>query len=150
MPKERRDNLGKWDVHIFPAGSEESVWKTVYEYKTLPEDDTMIRQLLVSISATAILWLSSQCIGGDARAAELEIGRAATVITPNEQTGGVKPVSDDLHAKVLVLQQGDTTAAIVALDLPVVNRDVAMAIRKLAAERTRPSTHVAVQAEVKH
>lgn len=96
----------------------------------------MIRQLLISITAASFVCSLSLCAVADAGAAELHIGRSSTVITPNEQTGGVKPVLDDLHAKALVLQQGDTAAAIIALDLPVVSRDVVLAIRKRIAEHS--------------
>ena len=77
--------------------------------------------------------------------------RAVTVITPNEMTGGVKPVLDDLHAKALVLQLGDTTAAIVVLDLAVVNRPVVEAVRKLVAEHTPiPPGNVMISATHTH
>lgn len=69
-------------------------------------------------------------------AAELRAGRAATEITPTEKTGGVKRVLDELHAKALVLEKDDTVAAIVVLDLPVVNRPIAEGVRRLVAERT--------------
>ena len=111
----------------------------------------MFRQLLVSVLTAQLLWVSSQYIGGDARAAELHIGRASTVITPNERTGGVKPVLDGLHAKALVLQQDDTAAAIVALDLPVVNRDVVLAIRRRVAERSMiPAENIMISATHTH
>jgi len=69
-------------------------------------------------------------------AAELRVGRAATTITPTEKTGGVKPVLDELFAKALVLKKDDMVAAIVVLDLPVVNRRVVEAVRRLVEERT--------------
>ena len=69
-------------------------------------------------------------------AAELRVGRAATQITPTQKTGGVKQVLDELYAKALVLEKDDTAAAIVVLDLPVINRLVADGVRRLVAERT--------------
>ena len=111
----------------------------------------MIKQLLISMTAASFVGSLVLCAGSDAGAAELHIGRASTVITPNEQTGGVKPVLDDLHAKALVLQQGDTVAAIIALDLPVVNRDVVLAIRKRVAERSPiPAENIMISATHTH
>ena len=68
---------------------------------------------------------------------DLLVGRAAVAITPTEETGGVKPVLDELYAKALVLQKAETTAAIVVLDLPVLNRRIVEAVRLLVTERTQ-------------
>ena len=87
----------------------------------------------------------------NAAASELQIGRAATPITPTEKTGGVKRVLDELRAKALVLRKDDTTAAIVVLDLPVVSHAVVEAIRQRVEDRTAiPAGNVMISATHTH
>lgn len=84
-------------------------------------------------------------------AAELRVGRAATTLTPTEETGGVKPVVEDLYAKAVVLQLDDTIAAIGVLDLPVVNREVVNTVRKRVKERCAiPGSNVMISATHTH
>ena len=84
-------------------------------------------------------------------AAELRFGRAIVLITPTPETGGVKPVLDPIHAKAAVMEKDGTTAAIVVLDLPVVNRAVVKAVRQRAEESTGiPGGHIMISATHTH
>ena len=71
-------------------------------------------------------------------AAELKVGAAAVVITPPEGTPlagyynyrGTKSVLDDIYSKAIVLQVGDTKAALVVCDLISLPRHVVTEARR--------------------
>lgn len=89
--------------------------------------------------------------GSSLRAAEFQFGRAAVVITPTAETGGVKQVLDDLHAKAVVFEKDGTAAAMVVCDLPVVNRPLVDAARSLVEANTGiPASHIMISASHTH
>lgn len=68
---------------------------------------------------------------------------------PQERRGHV--VADDLNATVLVLRSGETTAAIIALDVCLIDEAETQAIREAVRERTGvPAAHVTVHASHTH
>ena len=77
---------------------------------------------IYAVELSVLLFVFMLCQGSlgshpsSAVADGLCIGRAAVSITPTEETGGVKPVLDELHAKAIVIQKDRTTTAIVVLD----------------------------------
>ncbi len=79
--------------------------------------------------STLLVWAT---ITITASAGDLRAGAAAVTITPPMGTPmagyyserGAQGVHDDLHAKAIVLEQGGTTAALVALDLIAAPRDL--------------------------
>ena len=92
-------------------------------------------------------------------AADLRAGRASVVITPpkgapmagyyyvrlNEGT------HDDLHSKALVIESGGSKAALVALDLASIPRDIVEDARRLIASSTSiPADHVMISATHSH
>ena len=111
-------------------------------YRSTSQAPTWRMKKMRAVTPFAFLFICLLRAGGfefdsaPVAAAELRIGRAAIPITPTEETGGVKRVWDELYAKAIVLQKDDTTAAIVVLDLPVVNRRVVEAVRQLVEQRT--------------
>jgi neutral ceramidase len=92
-------------------------------------------------------------------AADLQVGAASTVITPPEGTPlagyygfrGTKTVLDDIHAKAIVLQVGDTKAALVVCDLISLPRHVVTeARRQIEAVTGIPGAHVMISATHTH
>jgi hypothetical protein len=92
-------------------------------------------------------------------AADLRVGAAATVITPPEGTPlagyyserGSKTVLDDIHAKAIVLEVGDTKAALVVCDLISLPRHVVTeARRQIEAATGIPGGHVMISATHTH
>ena len=69
-------------------------------------------------------------------AAEFRFGRAEVKITPTTETGGVKPVLDELHAMAAVFEKDGKMAAMAGVDLPVVNRPVVEEARRLIEKET--------------
>jgi neutral ceramidase len=92
-------------------------------------------------------------------AAELRVGAAAVVITPPEGTPlagyyserGSKTVLDDIYAKAIVLELGDTKAALVVCDLISLPRHtVTEARRQIEAATGIPGSHVMLSATHTH
>src|SRR5262249_57707232 len=92
-------------------------------------------------------------------AAELRVGAAAVVINPPEGTPlagyysqrGSKTVLDDIHAKAIVLEVGDTKAALVVCDLISLPRHVVSeARRQVEAATGIPGAHVMISATHTH
>ena len=92
-------------------------------------------------------------------AADLRVGAAAVVITPPEGTPlagyysqrGSKTVLDDIHAKAIVLEVGDTKAALVVCDLISLPRHVVTeARRQIEAATGIPGKHVMISATHTH
>src|SRR5215211_2969198 len=92
-------------------------------------------------------------------AAELKVGAAAVVITPPEGTPlagyyserGSKTVLDDIYSKAVVLQAGDTKAALVVCDLISLPRHtVTEARRQIEAATGIPGGHVMLSATHTH
>jgi neutral ceramidase len=92
-------------------------------------------------------------------AADLRVGAAATVITPPEGTPlagyyserGSKTVLDDIHSKAIVLEVGDTKAALVVCDLISLPRHVVTeARRQIEAATGIPGSHVMISATHTH
>lgn len=93
------------------------------------------------------------------RAAELRVGAAATVLTPPEGTPlagyygfrGSKVVLDDIHAKALVLEVGDTTAVVVVCDLISLPRHTVNEARRQIEKATGiPGANVLLSATHTH
>src|SRR5262245_52650583 len=94
-------------------------------------------------------------LGVPAFAAELKVGAAATVITPPEGTPlagyyserGSKTVLDDIYSKAIVLEVGDTKAALVVCDLISLPRHIVTEARRLIEKETRiPGANVMISA----
>src|SRR5215213_3807653 len=94
-----------------------------------------------------------------ALAAELKVGAAAVVITPPAGTPlagyyserGSKTVLDDIYAKAIVLELGDTKAALVVCDLISLPRHtVTEARRQVEAATGIPAAHVMLSATHTH
>jgi hypothetical protein len=94
-----------------------------------------------------------------ALAAELRVGAAAVVITPPEGTPlagyyserGSKTVLDDIYSKAIVLEVGDTKAALVVCDLISLPRHVVTeARRQVEAATGIPGSHVMLSATHTH
>jgi hypothetical protein len=92
-------------------------------------------------------------------AAELRVGAAAVVINPPEGTPlagyysqrGSKAVLDDIRAKAIVLEVGDTKAALVVCDLISLPRHVVTeARRQVEATTGIPGAHVMISATHTH
>lgn len=92
-------------------------------------------------------------------AADLRVGAASTVITPPEGTPlagyygyrGTKTVLDDIRSKAIVLQVGDTKAALVVCDLISLPRHVVTeARRQIEAATGIPGAHVMISATHTH
>ena len=79
--------------------------------------------------STLLVWASLTIT---AAAGDLRVGAGAVTITPPVGTPmagyyserGAQGIHDDLHAKAIVLEQGGTTAGLVALDLIAAPRDL--------------------------
>jgi hypothetical protein len=90
----------------------------------------------------------------------LQAGAAEVVITPpvgtwlegyGARTSGSVGVHDDLHARALVVDDGETQAALVSCDLIGVDRHMTGAVRALVAQATDiPAEHVMVAATHTH
>jgi hypothetical protein len=102
----------------------------------------------------AVLLLSSPAL-----AAELQVGAAAVVINPPEGTPlagyysqrGTKSVLDDIYSKAMVLQVGETKAALVVCDLISLPRYVVTeARRQIEASTGIPGAHVMLSATHTH
>ena len=93
----------------------------------------------------AIHLLVLAAVAAPAWSQELRVGAAAESITPPAgipmagyyAERGAKGVHDDLYAKVIVLETGGTTAALVALDLMTTPRGLVEDARR-EIERSRP------------
>ena len=94
-----------------------------------------------------------------ALAAELRVGAAAVVINPPPGTPlagyysqrGTKTVLDDIYAKAIVLEVGDTRAALVVCDLISLPRHVVTeARRQVEAATGIPAAHVMLSATHTH
>lgn len=94
-----------------------------------------------------------------ALAAELRVGASAVVITPPEGTPlagyysqrGSKTVLDDIHSKAIVLEVGDTKAALVVCDLISLPRHVITEARRQIEAATKiPGSHVMISATHTH
>jgi hypothetical protein len=92
-------------------------------------------------------------------AADLKVGAASVAITPPEGTPlagyysqrGSKTVLDDIHAKAIVLEVGDTKAALVVCDLISLPRHVVTeARRQVEAATGIPGAHVMISATHTH
>jgi hypothetical protein len=92
-------------------------------------------------------------------AAELKVGAAAVVITPPEGTPlagyysfrGTKSVLDDIYSKAIVLEVGDTKAALVVCDLISLPRHVVTEARRQIEKATKiPGSHVMISATHTH
>ena len=92
-------------------------------------------------------------------AADLRVGAAATVITPPEGTPlagyysqrGTRTVLDDIYSKAVVLEVGDTRAALVVCDLISLPRHVVTeARRQIEAATGIPGGHVMISATHTH
>jgi neutral ceramidase len=90
----------------------------------------------------------------------LTAGSAAAIITPpvgtamegySARTDVSQGVHDDLHARALVLDDGDTAVAIVSCDLVGVDRRLVVEARDLASQKTGiPPGHILVAATHTH
>jgi neutral ceramidase len=90
----------------------------------------------------------------------LSAGSASAIITPpvgtamegySARTEGSQGVHDDLHARALVLDDGDTAVAIVSCDLVGVDRRLVVEARDLASAKTGiPPGHILVAATHTH
>jgi neutral ceramidase len=89
----------------------------------------------------------------------LRAGTAAVDITPplsldvagNLWTGPSRGVADPLYAKALVLEEGETRVALVALDLLGIERPDALLAANLVADRARiPADHVLISCTHTH
>jgi hypothetical protein len=92
-------------------------------------------------------------------AAELKVGAAAVAITPPEGTPlagyysmrGSKRVLDDIYSKAIVLEVGDTKAALVVCDLISLPRHVITEARRQIEKATGiPGAHVMISATHTH
>jgi hypothetical protein len=92
-------------------------------------------------------------------AAELKVGAAAVVITPPEGTPlagyysyrGTKSVVDDIYSKAIVLEVGETKAALVVCDLISLPRHVITEARRQIEKSTKiPGSHVMISATHTH
>jgi neutral ceramidase len=111
----------------------------------------------ICLSATICITSAALC----AAAAEpvFKAGAAASNITPQlgqNIVGGFAPspsknVHDELHARCLVLDDGQTKLALVVCDLLGIARQVSDEARKIIAERSNiPATHVLISATHTH
>ncbi len=110
---------------------------------------------LLTVFAFAVLC----CIATDVTAAELRAGAATSNITPEiglPIIGGFVPypsenIHDELHARCLVLDDGQTQLAIVVCDLLGFHRAVSEEARRLIQEKTGiPLEHVFISATHTH
>jgi neutral ceramidase len=114
----------------------------------------VIRALLVGICALTVAILPPQSYGAEllARVAVVDITppvpwRMSGYFYERVSTG----VMDPLHAKAIVLQQGDVSAALVFCDVIGMPRDVSQQARKQASEATGiPAENIAVAATHSH
>jgi neutral ceramidase len=105
------------------------------------------------------LGLALVLLAGPAFAAELRVGAAAVVINPPTGTPlagyysprGTKTVLDDIYAKAIVLEVGDTKAALVVCDLISLPRHVVTeARRQVEAATGIPASNVMLSATHTH
>src|SRR5262249_5286171 len=105
------------------------------------------------------LALISLVIASPLLAAELKVGAAAVVITPPEGTPlagyysyrGTKAVLDDIYSKAIVLEVGDTKAALVVCDLISLPRHIVTEARRQIEKATGiPGSHVMISATHTH
>jgi hypothetical protein len=102
----------------------------------------------------AVLLFASSAV-----AAELKVGAAAVVINPPPGTPlagyyserGAKTVLDDIYSKAIVLEVGDTKAALVVCDLITIPRHIVTeARRQVEAATGIPAAHVMISATHTH
>ena len=112
---------------------------------------------IVFILSTLIVWLPSA--NAQSAAKVFRAGAATSNITPplgSSINGGLidrraTHVHDELHARCLVLDDGQSKLAIAVVDSCVIPTDVVDAAKKIVAERTGiPATHVLVSATHTH
>jgi len=75
---------------------------------------------------------------------QLRAGAARVDITPTVgrwKPGGFPTIHDNLHARALVLESGDTTVAFVVCDLVIIRKDTADGAKAIAEEVTGISRH---------
>jgi hypothetical protein len=98
-------------------------------------------------------------VAGPAVAAELRVGAASVVINPPQGTPlagyyserGSNKILDDIHAKAIVLEVGDTKAALVVCDLISLPRHVVTEARRQIEAATKiPGAHVMLSATHTH
>ena len=114
---------------------------------------------LVIIAWTLLLFTATGLVAPDARAAELQAGAATSVITPDigePIIGGFVPfpsthIHDELHARCLVLDDGETRIAMVVCDLLGIGRNISDAARDIIAEKAGiPRERVLISATHTH
>jgi len=101
-------------------------------------------KVLVGIATLLVPVLGTLCGSGSTAAAELQAGAATACITPplgEPIVGGFHPfpaehIHDDLHARCLVLDDGETQLAVVICDLLGIHRSVSDEARRLIASET--------------
>ncbi|HVR37193.1 MAG TPA: hypothetical protein VMS21_15230 [Methylomirabilota bacterium] len=115
-----------------------------------------MRNLLTWTLLVGFLWMSNRQV---MMAAELRAGAASVIITPPPGTPmagyyhfrAAEGVHDDLHSKALVLEYGDTRAALVALDLISTQRPFVEQARRLIETATGiPGSNVMISATHAH
>ncbi|QDT53351.1 Neutral/alkaline non-lysosomal ceramidase [Caulifigura coniformis] len=111
------------------------------------------------LAAFLIVSLVSPLRGDDAKPAELKAGAATSNITPElglAIVGGFAPfpstsIHDDLHARCLVLDNGQTKIALVVCDLLGLQSRISTEARKLIEEKTGiPSANVLISGTHTH
>lgn len=108
------------------------------------------------LTGLCALWALSGLPARAAGAPKLRVGAAKVDITPKDLTGlvgiVVKPyggVHDELYARALVLDNGVTTAAIVALDLVEMGDTTALR-QRIEKELAIPAGHIIINASHDH
>ena len=118
-----------------------------------------MKRIVLSLIVSALAWMSLAPSALPAAEAPLRAGVAAADITP----AGPYPMSgyyferlstgtkDPLHAKALVLRQGDTAAAIICCDLIVIASDLTDVVREAVERETGiPGANVCLAATHTH
>ncbi len=111
-------------------------------------DSTFPRRLLALLFAASVslaITIGGNTSAADDRAARFRAGAAAVDITPKpgvrldgtiSKPGPAKGVHDRLHARAVVLDDGNAPIAIVIADVCMIGEDVVEHAKKLAAEQT--------------
>jgi neutral ceramidase len=107
----------------------------------------------------AVTWVVTVCLWSHLALAELRAGAATSNITPplgGDIVGGFLPITaeqihDELHARCLVLDDGDTKLAIVVLDLLGIHRSVSDSARQEIERRLSiPKENILISATHTH
>jgi len=115
--------------------------------------------MLRFVFGLGVFWLASLTFTAAAAEPLFKAGAATSNITPpigQNIVGGFAPspstnVHDELHARCLVLDDGQTKLALVVCDLLGIARQVSDEARKIIAERSKiPATHVLISATHTH